>query len=89
MYKIDKLHRVSQLAAAACVTFMISASFAAAYVATGKSEVQAEQISSQIDRSKKGDFLHVSPHQKPVEEGGANQIKAPKPLAAPHMLAWA
>jgi hypothetical protein len=87
MYKIGKLHRVSQLAAAASVVFMVSAPFAAAYVATEKSEVQAEKTSSQFDRSKKGDLLRVSPYQKPVEGGGAKQIEAPKPIASPRMLA--
>ena len=87
MYKIGKLHRVSQLAAAVSVVFMVSAPFAAAYVAIGKSEMQAEQTSGQIDRSKKGDPLRVSPYQKPVEGGGAKQIEAPKPIASPRMLA--
>jgi hypothetical protein len=86
VYKIDKLHRVSQLVAAACVAFLISAPLAAAYVTTTKSEVQAERTSSQIDRSKKGDRLLVSPHQKPVEGSGAKKIEAPKPLV-PRMLA--
>jgi hypothetical protein len=87
MYKFDKFHRVSRLAAAACMAFMISVPFAAAYVAIGKSEMQAEQTSSQIDRSKKGDPLRVSPYQKPVEGGGVKHIEAPKPVAIPRMLA--
>jgi hypothetical protein len=86
MFKIDELHSISKLAAAACVALMFSAPFATAYVATGRSEVQADKTSSQIDRSKKGDPLRIAPHQKPVE-GGAKQMEVPKPVATPHMLA--
>jgi hypothetical protein len=86
MFKIDKLHRVSKLAAAACVALVVSAPLATAYVATGRSEVQVEKTSSQIDRSKKGSPLRIAPHQKPVE-GGAKQMEVPKRVANPHMLA--
>ena len=80
-----KTHQVPGLVAAVCVALIISASFAAAYVATGNSATQIEQTSSQINRSNKGDRLHVSPQQKPVERDGAKQIATP--VAGPRMLA--
>jgi hypothetical protein len=82
-----KTHQVPGLVAAACVALTISASFAAAYVATGNAATQIEQGSSQINRSNKGDRLHVSPQQKPIERNGAKQVEPPKRLAAPHMVA--
>ena len=82
-----KMQRVPRLLAAVCVTLTISVPFAAAYVATGKSATQTEQTSGQIDRSNKGDRLQVSPHQKPVQQGGAKQIKSPAPMVVPRMLA--
>jgi hypothetical protein len=61
MFTIDKfkIHRVSRVLVVACVLFTISASFAAAYVATAKPEAgaQTEQTSIQVDRTKKGDPL--------------------------------
>ena len=87
MSMIFKMHRVPRLLAAVCVALTISAPFAAAYVATGKSAVPIEQTSSQTDRSNKGDRLHVSPEQKPAERDGAKQIAPPKRLATPHMVA--
>jgi hypothetical protein len=82
-----KMHRVPRLLAAVCVALTISAPFAAAYVATGKSSNSIEQTSSQIDRSNKGDRLHVSPKQKPAEWDGTKRIEPPKRLATPHMVA--
>jgi hypothetical protein len=87
MSMIFKMHRLSRLFAAVCVALTISAPFAAAYVATGKSAVPVEQTSNQIDRSNKGDRLHVSPQQKPVEWDGTKQVEPPKRLATRHMLA--
>jgi hypothetical protein len=82
-----KFHRVSRLLAVVCVALTISAPFAAAYVATARSGAETEQTGSQVDRSKKGDFLRISPRQKPVEGDGAKQIEAPTPPAAPRLLA--
>jgi hypothetical protein len=82
-----KTHQVPGLVAAVCVALTISASFAAAYVATGKSGTQIEQTSSQIERSNKGDRLLVPSQRKPLERDGAKQIKAPKSVAGPRMLA--
>ena len=87
MATIFKVHRVPRLLAAVCVALAISVPFAAAYVATGKSAAQTEQTSSQIDRSNKGDRLHLSPQQKPIELDGAKQIEPPKRIAGPHMVA--
>ena len=80
-----KTHQVPGLVAAVCVALTISASFATAYVATGKSATQIEQTSSQIERSNKGDRLRVP--SKPLERDGAKQIKAPRSVAGPRMLA--
>ena len=82
-----KFHRVSRLLAVICVALIISAPLATAYVSGGNSAAQTEQTGSQVDRSKKGDPLRISPRQKPVEGDGAKQIEAPKPPAAPHLLA--
>jgi hypothetical protein len=84
-----KIHRVSRLLVAVCISLTISASFAAAYVATAKSETgaQTEQTSLQVDRTKKGDPLRVPPQHKPVEREGAKQIEAPTYFAAPRMIA--
>jgi hypothetical protein len=82
-----KTHQVPGLVAAVCVALTISGSFAAAYVATGNSATQTEQTGSQIDRSNKGDRLHLLPQQKPVERDGAKQIKAPTSVAGRRMLA--
>jgi hypothetical protein len=89
MRRIDnfKFHRVSRLLAVVCVALTISAPLATAYVSGGNSAAQTEQTGSQVDRSKKGDSLPISPRQKPVEGDGAKQIVPPKPLAAPHLLA--
>ena len=89
MRRIDnfKFHRVSRLLAVVCVALTISAPLATAYVSGGNSAAQTEQAGSQVDRSKKGDPLRISPRQKPVEGDGAKQIEAPKPPAAPRMLA--
>ena len=87
MSMIFKMHRVPRLLAAVCVALTISAPFAAAYVATGKSAASIEQTRSQIDRSNKGNRLRVSPQQKPVERDGTKQIEPPKRLAAPHRVA--
>jgi hypothetical protein len=82
-----KFHRVSRLLVVVCVALTISAPLATAYVSGGNSAAQTEQTGSQVDRSKKGDPLRISPRQKPVEGDGAKQIEAPKPPAAPRMLA--
>ena len=87
MSMIFKMHRVPRMVASVCVALTISVPFAAAYVATGQSAAPIEQNSSQIDRSNKGDRLHVSPQQKPAERDGAKQIAPPKRPAAPHMVA--
>jgi hypothetical protein len=87
MATIFKVHRVPRLLAAVCVALTISAPFAAAYVATGKSTAPTEQTSGQIDRLNKGDRLHLSPQQKPIERDGTKQIQPPKRLARPHMVA--
>ena len=87
MSTIFKVHRVPRLLAAVCVALTISAPFAAAYVATGTSANQTEQTSGQINRSNKGDRLHISPQQKPVKRDGAKQIEAPTPVTGPRMLA--
>ena len=87
MAVIFKMQRVPRLLAAVCVALTISAPFAAAYVATGKSAASTEQTSSQINRSSKGDRLQVSPQQKPVERDRAKHIEAPTPVAGPRMLA--
>jgi hypothetical protein len=89
MRRIDnfKFHRVSRLLAVVCVALTISAPLATAYVSGGNSAAQTEQTGSQVDRSKKGDPLRISPRQKPVEGDRAKQIEAPKPPAAPRMLA--
>ena len=81
-----KFHRGSRLLAAVCVALTISAPLATAYVSEGNSAAQTETSGSQVDRSKKGDPLRISPRQKP-EGDGAKQIEAPKPPAAPRMLA--
>jgi hypothetical protein len=83
---IFKMHRFPRFVAAACLALSISVPFAAAYVATAKSAVTTEQTRPQVDRSNKGDRLHVSPQQKPVERDGAKQI-APKRPAAHTMVA--
>ena len=87
MATIFKVHRVPRLLATVCVALTISAPFAAAYVATGTSANQTEQTSGQINRSNKGDRLHLSPQQKPIERDGTKQIQPPKRLARPHMVA--
>jgi hypothetical protein len=69
------------------VALTISAPLATAYVSGGNSAAQTEQTGSQVDRSKKGDPLRISLRQKPVEGDRAKQIEAPKPPAAPRMLA--
>jgi hypothetical protein len=71
-----KFHRVSRLLAVVCVALTISAPLAAAYVTRGNSAAQTETTGSQVDRSKKGDPLLISPQQKPVEGDGAKQIEA-------------
>ncbi len=86
MSTIFNMHRVPRLLAAVCVALTISAPFAAAYVATGKSATGTDQTSSQIDRSNKADRLHVTPQQKPADRDGAKQI-APKRPAARTMVA--
>jgi hypothetical protein len=58
--------RVPRLLAAVWIALTISVPFAAAYIATGTSAAQIEQTSSQIDRSNKGDRLHVSPQAKQI-----------------------
>jgi hypothetical protein len=87
MATIFKVHRVPRLLAAVCVALLISAPFAAAYVSGGKSTAPTEQTSGQIDRSKKGDRLHLSPQQKPIERDGEKQIEPLKRIAGPHMVA--
>jgi hypothetical protein len=87
MSAIFKIHRVSRLVVAGCLALTLSAPLAMAYVAMGKSGTQTEQTSSQIDRSNKGDRLHASPQQKPIERDRAKQIEAPQPSAAPRMVA--
>jgi hypothetical protein len=82
-----KTRQVPGLVAAVCVALTISASFAAAYVATGKSATQIEQTGSQIDRSNKGDRLRLPSQHKPLERDGAKQIKAPTSVAGSRMLA--
>jgi hypothetical protein len=84
---IFKMHRLPRLLAAVCVALTISAPFAAACIATGKSSNSIGQTCSQIDRSNKGDRLHLSPQQKPIERDGAKQTEPPKRLAGPHMVA--
>ncbi len=84
---IVKMHQFPRLLAAVCVALAVSAPFAAANVATGKSAAPTKQTSGQIDRSNKGDRLHISPQQKPVERSGAKQIEAPTPVARVRMLA--
>jgi hypothetical protein len=81
------MHSIPRLLAAVCIALTISAPFAAAYVASGKSAGPPEQTSGQIDRSNKGDRLHVSPKQKPAEWDGTKRIEPPKRLATPHMVA--
>jgi hypothetical protein len=87
MATIFKIRRVPRLVAAVCVALTISAPFAAAYVSAGKSTAPTEQTSGQIDRSNRGDRLHLSPQQKPIELDGAKQIEPPKRIAGPHMVA--
>jgi hypothetical protein len=87
MATIFKVHRVPRLLAVVCVALTISAPFAAAYVATGNPATQTEQTSGQIDRSNKGDRLHLSPRQKPIDRDGAKQIEPPKRIAGPQMMA--
>ena len=82
-----KFHRVSRLLAAVCVALTISAPLATAYVTGRNPAAETGQTGSQVDRSKRGDPLRISPRQKPVEGDGAKQIEAPKPPAAPRMLA--
>jgi hypothetical protein len=82
-----QFHRVSRLLAVVCMALTISASLATAYVIGENSTAQTEQTGNQVDRSKKGDPLRISPRKKPVEGDGAKQIDAPAPRAAPHLLA--
>jgi hypothetical protein len=82
-----KFYRVSRLLAVVCVALAISAPLATVYVSEGDSAAQTDQTGRQVDRSKKGDPVRISPRQKPVEGDGAKQIEAPKPPATPRMLA--
>ena len=64
MRTIDNFHRVSRLLAVVCVALTISAPLATAYVIGGNSAALTEQTGSQVDRSKKGDPLRISPHRE-------------------------
>jgi len=78
MTTIDKFHRISRLLPIVCVALTVTAPFAGAYVATGKAGVQAEQTSSQIDRTKKGNRL-VAPQRKPVQDRAKQMPKNLQP----------
>jgi hypothetical protein len=70
------LHRVLRLAAGVCVAFIVSAPFAAAYVATGNSAPpQIEQTGNQIDRSKKATLCTSPLNESRLSEKGSDKSR--------------